>query len=377
MPVIGLGTWLSPAGEVRTAVASAIGAGYRHIDAAWIYGNEAEVGAGIADALAASGGSVHRGDIFVTSKLWCTRWGDAASALDETLSRLGLEYLDLYLLHWPYEMKPGATLPPKDKSDVLGFSVAGFTALWRQLESFVASGKVRAIGVSNMSLRKLTAVWPHMRVKAAVNQMEAHPFLTSQPLLDWCHAHGVVFTAYSPLGSPSRPARMVEATDPAPLHDATVAALAAKYGVSPAQVLLRWGVQRGTVVIPKSTNPERIAQNIAIFAAPTVAGGSPSPRFTLDDADMAALSALHNGRRLIKGIPFLAPGQEHYSELWDGDYVLVPGASDDDAAAAAEAQVRDAAAAAAAKVAAGAADAAGGSGAASAAVAASGTTVMV
>jgi len=160
-------------------------------------------------------------------------------------------------------------------------------------------------GVSNFTVPKLEAIWDRCRLKPAVLQVELHPFLASQPLVDWAHAHGIAVTGFSPLGSPARPARLIAEGDPAPLADDTIKAIAAKHGKSPAQVLVRWGVQRGTSVIPKSTNAERLAQNLDVFT------------FALDADDMAAIGRLNNGRRCVKGTPFLSEGQDDIAVLWD------------------------------------------------------------
>ena len=179
--------------------------------------------------------------------------------------------------------------------------------MWRVLEAEVDAGRARAIGCSNMSARKLAALLKTARIPPAVNQVESHPFLAQNELKAWCAARGIALTAYSPLGSPDRPARLVEEADPAPLHDPVVAGIAAATGKSAAQVLLRWQVQRGWIAIPKSVTPERIAANLAVFD------------FELSPAHMAALGALNNGQRLIKGHPWLLEGQT-WQSLWDADF---------------------------------------------------------
>ena len=344
MPQIGLGTWKSEPGAVRAAVIAAIEAGYRHIDCAAAYGNEGEVGAGLADVI--ERGIVRREDLFITSKLWATKShpDEVAGALAKTLSDLRTPYVDLYLVHWPFFLAKGTTFPPPDDAR-LGYSPAAFLAVWRKMEELVDSGLARHIGTSNMSARKLAAllpgegarrpvggVWPrpyHMhspaaasssaaaaatdaRVPPAVNQVELHPFLPQQRLLDWCTARRIVLTAYSPLGSPDRPARLVSESDPVPLSDPTVARIAAEHGVSPGQVLLRWAVQRGTVAIPKSVTPARIAQNLqGVFSG-----------WALSPGDLAALAELDRGGaggRIVKGAPFARPRQA-WEDLWDEDF---------------------------------------------------------
>lgn len=294
------------AGKVRDAVIAAIEAGYRHIDCAAGYGNENEVGDGIADCI--SRGIVKREDLWVTSKLWVASAypEDALAALEKTLTDLKLAYLDLYLVHWPYRIKKGSVFPAPVENR-LGYDAAAYLAVWQELEKAVDAGKTRHIGCSNMSAKKLSALLKDARIKPAVNQVEGHPFLSQQKLKAFCDKHGIVLTAYSPLGSPDRPARLIEEGDPAPLFDPVVAAIAAKTGKSPAQVLIRWAVQRGTVVIPKSVTPARIAENFAVWD------------WSLSEEDMGALAKLDQGSRLIKGHPWLLEGQT-WRDLWDEDW---------------------------------------------------------
>lgn len=306
MPALGLGTWKSAPGDVRAAVVAAVEAGYRHIDAAAAYGNEAEVGAALADVIAR--GVVRRSDLFVTTKLWVTASHpeEVADALAASLRRLGLEYVDLYLIHWPFFVPRGyTTFPPASPADVIPFSAAAYLAVWAELEAAVDAGKARYIGTSNMTVAKLTAVLPAMRILPAANQVEAHPFLAQAALKAFCDAHGIVLVAYSPLGSPDRPARLIDDADPTPLADATVAAVAAKHHVTPAQVLLRWAVQRGTAAIPKSVTPAHIAANLAVY------------HFALDADDVAALARLDCGARLIKGHAFMSTGMTAWQQVWD------------------------------------------------------------
>lgn len=208
MPQVGLGTWQSAPGAVKAAVVAAIEAGYRHIDCAAGYGNEHEVGAALEDVIAR--GVVTRADLFITSKLWVANcFTDLAEkSLDKTLADLKTPYVDLYLVHWPYWIKRDSPFPaPMDART--GYDAAAFLAVWRVLEAAVDAGKVRALGTSNMSAKKLATLCAGARVPPAVNQVEAHPFLAQNQLQDWCTRHSIVCTAYSPLGSPDRPARCV------------------------------------------------------------------------------------------------------------------------------------------------------------------------
>ena len=252
-------------------------------------------------------------------------------------------------MHWPFALAKGSPFPAPVENR-LGYDAARYAAVWKAMETAVGAGKTRAIGTSNMTARKLTDLLKTCAIKPAVNQVESHPFLSQAKELAWLTAQGIVMTAYScvggkgqegrctppaqakcahshppthprthapccalcapgrPLGSPDRPARLVEEGDPAPLHDDVIKAIAAKHSVEPAQVLIRWQMQRGVVVIPKSVTPARIASNLAATA------------LTLDAADLAAIAALDKGLRLIKGYPWLREG-ETWQALWDLDFL--------------------------------------------------------
>jgi diketogulonate reductase-like aldo/keto reductase len=248
IPQVGLGVWQSARGEsTLSAVGAALRLGYGHVDTARIYGNEAEVG----EAVRSSG--LPRSEIFVTTKLWNADQGfdPALRAFDASLERLGLEYVDLYLIHWP---------------------VAGQRLhSWRALERIFGEGRARSIGVSNFLVPHLEELLAHAKVVPAVDQIEVHPFLQHRDTRAFCAAHGIVVEAYSPLTHGER------------LRDATVTKVAKRAGRSNAQVLLRWGIQHGMVVLPKSVKEARIAENLAVFD------------FELDGEAMATLDALEEG----------------------------------------------------------------------------------
>jgi diketogulonate reductase-like aldo/keto reductase len=251
MPVLGLGVWLIPSGEeTRRAVRDALECGYRLIDTARAYGNERDVGR----ALLESG--LPREEVFVTTKLWNSDHGYEAArrACRASLGDLGLDYIDLYLVHWPV---PGLR-----------------RETWKAMAALQNEGICRAIGVSNYTIRHLEELREESSVPPAVNQVEFHPFLYQRELLDYCRRRGIAVEAYSPL------ARGVRLSEPA------LVSVGRKYGKTPAQVLIRWALQHGTVPIPKSSRPERIRENAAVFD------------FSLAPGDMETLDRLDEGLRV-------------------------------------------------------------------------------
>ena len=251
MPILGLGVYQSPPGRVtRNAVNLALRVGYRHVDTARIYGNEADVGEAVRE------GGVPRGDLFVTTKLWNSDQGydSTLRACEASLKRLGLDYLDLYLVHFP--------VPDVRKES------------WRAMETLRKKGRCQAIGVSNFTIRHLEELIEESHVIPSVNQVELHPFLYQKELLKYCQDRGIQVEAYSPLARGER------------LQDPRIASLATKYSKSPAQLMIRWGIEHGLVVIPKSTREERIRENSQVFD------------FDISDDDMRSLDSLNEDLRL-------------------------------------------------------------------------------
>jgi alcohol dehydrogenase (NADP+) len=291
-PLCGLGTWQSRPGEVEAAVTHFVQQGGRHIDGAAGYNNETEVGRAIAGLI--SGGTVTREELFITSKLWVmsARPGDCAAALTKTLADLCTSYVDLYLIHWPFSLPLASQFPPPMEA-ITPYDAANYLALWRALEAEVDAGRIRALGCSNMSVSKLAALEREARHPICANQVECHPSLPQNELRAWCSAHGVALTAYSPLGSPDRPPRWQKEGNPVPLQAPAVLAAAARAGRTPAQVLLRWQLQRGVAAIPKSITPARITENLQAALGED-----------LDAETMAALAALelpNDAGRIIIG----------------------------------------------------------------------------
>ncbi|HEX7340330.1 MAG TPA: aldo/keto reductase [Rhodanobacteraceae bacterium] len=304
MPTLGLGTWKSRPGEVRFAVREAIRAGCRHIDCATIYGNEVEVGQGLADAMA---DGVGRDELWITSKLWNDAHApaDVRPALEASLSKLGLEQLDLYLMHWPVAIRGNASFPLR-AHDIFAPGAMPVATTWQAMEACVDAGLVRHVGVSNFSARKLQQLLDVARIAPAMNQVELHPYLQQDALLRFCATHGVGVTAYSPLGSGDRPKGMKTAGEPVLLQDPVILALADKHGASAAQILIAWALQRGTSVIPKSVNAGRIAQNLA------------AAKIVLDADDMRQLAALDCHRRYLDGADWVVDGGPFtQASLWD------------------------------------------------------------
>ncbi|MCJ1391074.1 hypothetical protein MMC18_003935 [Xylographa bjoerkii] len=269
IPAVGLGTWQSPPGAVTDAVYHALKSGYRHIDCAYCYQNEDEVGKGLAKAF--HEGICDREDVFITTKLWCTFHRNVEKNLDSSLKSLGLDYVDLYLMHWPCPMNPNGNHPlfPKLPDGTRDLDKEWpHTTTYKSMEKLPETGKVKAIGVCNYSVKYLEELLPNVNIVPAVNQVENHPYLPQEDLLEFCKSKGILLTAYSPLGSTGSPL----------FGEKGVQAVAHKHNVTPGTVLLSYAVARGNAVIPKSVTPSRIEENLKIIS--------------LDKSDLDALGSI-------------------------------------------------------------------------------------
>jgi len=305
MPAFGLGTWKSAPGEVKAAVIDALEIGYRHLDCAAIYGNESEVGEGIAESI--QKGVLQREELWVTSKLWNNAHQEAATqpALEKTLSDLGLDYLDLYLIHWPVAFKPDVVFP-ENEDGYLPLADAPITETWGGMQALKTKGLARHIGVSNFSIKKLKELMTMGGQIPEMNQVELHPYLQQQALVDFCLKNGIHVTAYSPLGSMDRPEGMKKDGEPVPLENEAIKKIAAAHNASPAQILIAWALQRGTSVIPKSTNPKRLQQN---FEAQEI---------ILTDDEMDLILGQEKAERIVDGTFFNAESKGYtIANLWD------------------------------------------------------------
>jgi diketogulonate reductase-like aldo/keto reductase len=316
MPAIGLGTFgsdhVSPA-EVAAAVIGAAEVGYRHFDCAAVYGNEAQIGRAIAEVIARG---VPRDTLWITSKLWNDRHApeDVAPAFERSLRDLGVGYLDLYLVHWPFpnHHATGVDVGSRD-SNAQPYIHERYMETWRELEALVDRGLVRHIGTSNMTIPKMELVLRDARIRPAVNEMELHPHFQQPELFDYVRSNGMQAIGFSPIGSPGRPERDRTSDDSVDVEDPVIVRIARRLGVHPAVVCVKWAVQRGQTPIPFSTTRSNYLANLR--------GVASEP---LTDAEMAEIAGIDRNCRLIKGQVFLwKPGQP-WEDLWDLDGSISP-----------------------------------------------------
>lgn len=260
MPALGFGTLIPDPAVTISATRDALEAGYRHLDCAERYRNEREVGEALRAALAAGG--IAREDIFVTTKLWNSnhRPERVEPAFNASLERLGLDYLDLYLIHTPFAFQPGDEQDPRDANgDVIYDKGVTLLDTWSAMEKLVDHGRCGAIGLSDIGLDELRPLYEAARIKPAAVQVEAHPYLPETELLEFCKEHGIVFLAFAPLGHGIRPG---------PLEDPVISQIAARTGKTPAQVLLAWAIQRGGALLTTPKTAARAQENLDVSALP-------------------------------------------------------------------------------------------------------------
>ncbi|TAK37361.1 MAG: aldo/keto reductase [Saprospiraceae bacterium] len=305
MPMLGLGTWLSKKGEVYDAIREAIKIGYRHFDCAAIYGNEPEIGDALHDAM--KSGEAKRAELWITSKLWNTahRKHQVQPALEKTLRDLRLDYLDLYLIHWPVVLKEEAQLPFRAE-DFYTLDEVPVSETWEGMEAVCEKALCRHIGVANFNIKKLEKLIARATLRPELNQIEMHPLLQQKDMLEFCKQEKMHLTAYSPLGARGNPRAPGAPAKPDMFEHPVIAGIAEKHGCPPAQVMIQWGIARGTAVIPKSVNPERLRSNFE------------ASNLQLSEEDMAGIAGLDRHYRFVTGSFWTVEGApQTMLSLWD------------------------------------------------------------
>jgi diketogulonate reductase-like aldo/keto reductase len=314
MPAIGLGTFGSDqvsAGEIANAVRDAALAGYRHFDCASVYRNEDSIGFALRDIAAAG---IPREELWITSKLWNDKHAetDVIASCKQSLHDLQLDYLDLYLIHWPFPNfhPPGCDVSSRSP-DARPYIHENFMKTWRRMEELVDLGLVRHIGTSNVTIPKLRLILRDARIAPAVNEMELHPHFQQKELFAFVRSNRIQPVAYSPIGSPGRPHRDRTPLDTVDIEDPVIVAIAQRLGVHPAVVCVKWAAQIGAAPIPFSTKRRNYLANLQGVV------GDPLP-----DIDMRDIAAIDRNCRLIKGQVFLWKQDQSWEDLWDLDGVI-------------------------------------------------------
>ena len=311
IPCVGLGTFGSDrftASEITEAVLGAAQIGYRHFDCAAVYDNEKEIGVSLQKII--SGGIRHE-ELWITSKLWNDKHAeeDVIPACQKSLEDLQLDYLDLYLIHWPFpnHHAPGVDVNSRD-SHAIPYIHENYMKTWRQMEKLVERGLVRHIGSSNMTVPKLKLLLRDAKIKPAANEMELHPHFQQPELFQFCLQNQIVPIGYSPIGSPRRPERDRTPDDTVDIEDPVIVKIASRLNVHPAVVCIKWAAQRGQIPIPFSVRPEQYWSNLkAVTMEP------------LTEEEMRAIAGIDKNNRLIKGQVFLWEGARDWQDLWDLD----------------------------------------------------------
>jgi diketogulonate reductase-like aldo/keto reductase len=314
MPAVGLGTFgsdhVTPQ-AVADAVYDAVRSGYRHIDCASVYGNEAEIGRSFAKLFVEG---LRREELWVTSKVWNNCHDEVIGSCQRSLADLRLDYLDLYLVHWPFpnHHPTGCDVSARNPHAV-PYIHESYMRTWRQMEELVDRGLVRHIGTSNMTIPKLNLLLRDARIQPSVNEMELHPHFQQPDLFAYLKERGIEPIGYSPIGSPARPERDRTPEDTSPTEDPVIRAIAEQHGVHPAVICIQWAVQRGQTPIPFSTTRRNYLANLrASIANP------------LTDEEMQAIAGIDRNCRLIKGQVFLWKDNQSWEDLWDVNGVVTP-----------------------------------------------------
>lgn len=309
MPAIGLGTFGSDHIDhdtVAAAVDAAIALGYRHIDCAAVYGNEASIGSVFSENI---GSTVSRDELWISSKVWNDSHNRVAEACEQTLRDLSVDVLDNYLVHWPFpNFHPPHCDVEERNPDAVAYNAERFRETWAQMESLVDRGLVRHIGTSNMTVPKLQTLLADARIAPSVNQMELHPHFQQPELRQFLQRNSIAPIGFCPIGSPDRPERDRTEDDTSPTTDAVVTEIATQHGLHPATVCVKWAVDAGHTPIPFSTNPRNIRANLEA-----------TTRAPFSAAEMAALADVDQNCRLIKGQVFLWKENQTWHDLWDLD----------------------------------------------------------
>lgn len=309
IPSIGMGTFGSDAvsaEEIATAVVQAAEIGYRHFDCASVYRNEREIGESMVRLI---GSGIAREQLWITSKVWndCHAPAAVERSCIQSIRDLRVEYLDAYLVHWPFPNHHDPGCDVESRSNHAHPYIHGdFMATWRAMESLVDRGLVRHIGTSNMTIPKLSLLLRDARIRPALNEMELHPHFQQPALFDFLRSNEIVPVGYSPLGSPGRPERDRTPEDTSPLTDPVILEIAERRNLQPAQVCLKWGLQRGQVLIPFSTKQRNLLANLQVVLEPD-----------LSEEEMAAIHTSDRNCRLIKGQVFLWKANQSWRDLWD------------------------------------------------------------
>lgn len=309
IPAVGIGTFGSDNYDndtIANALKIAIRNGYRHIDCAAVYGNEAEIGTAIQEVIAE--GAVTREELWITSKLWNDQHDNVIESCKKSMADLKVDYLDLYLVHWPFPNfhAKGVSVESRDPN-AKPYIHEDFMKVWGEMEKLVEMGLVKNIGTSNVTKAKMELILKDCKIKPVINEMEIHPHFQQPELYDYMVENGIQPIGFCPIGSPNRPERDKTATDTVPIEDPTIVEIAKAHGVHPAVICLKWAVQRGEIIIPFSVKPEKFMANLECAIVDP-----------LTEEEMAAMKAIDKNNRFIKGQVFCWVGSE-WEDLWDLD----------------------------------------------------------